>query len=380
MAPPDRALIVGAGIAGLALARALHALGTAVDVVERRPEASAPGTGILLTGNALRALEQLGLERELLAVGRRVSCVRFTDAEQNELFRLDVAARAGWPPFVSVAREALLRVLLDGARPVTPRWGVTCTQLEPSPEHVEATFSDGTRASYELVVGADGAYSTTRQQLFGAELPCTIASFSGWRFLGRCPEALQHPQYSLGNGCTLLLHPLPGGIVYCGAGPVADALLEGGGGDDLARMRRVFAGFGGVAGEVLDEVSPATTLIPTRYQHLEQAAWSKGRCLLIGDAAHACAPTLAQGAAMALEDACVLAELLASTRTLDEALPAFEARRRPRVEMVQSESLARMRTNQPLDARALTVRNALLAKVGPAKLLGAWSPLVEVSA
>jgi FAD-dependent urate hydroxylase len=181
----------------------------------------------------------------------------------------------------------------------------------------------------------------------------------------------------VGNGRTLLLHPLPGAEVYCGAGPVAGPPPSGG--SELQRMRAAFAGFGGSAAHVLEGLDETVALIPTRYFHVEQSPWRRGRCVLIGDAAHACAPTLAQGGAMAFEDAFVLGECLRDGGELDAALAAFEQRRAPRVALVQAASLSRMAVNRPADVRGIAVRNALLRKIGAAQLLGAWSPLMERS-
>jgi 2-polyprenyl-6-methoxyphenol hydroxylase-like FAD-dependent oxidoreductase len=142
-------------------------------------------------------------------------------------------------------------------------------------------------------------------------------------------------------------------------------------------MRSAFAAFGGFAAEVLASANSSTALIPTRYWHLEQRPWHAGGCVLIGDAAHACAPTLAQGGAMALEDALVLGELLGQQLELAGALLAFEARRAPRVAHAQTASLQRLAANRPLDPRGLALRDSILPKVGAAQLLDAWAPLME---
>jgi FAD-dependent urate hydroxylase len=376
MVPIERALIVGAGLGGLAVALRLRALGIAVDVVERRPGAEAHGAGILLTGNALRMLRQLGVAHAVLERGLRVRVVRFTDDAGGELFHID-CARGGWPEFVSIRRDALQQLLLSALAPLAPRWATTALAIEEHASDVEVAFSDGGSGRYGLVVAADGVHSQLRAQLFGAAPAQPIAGFHGWRFVAPCPPDLPHPQYMLGNGRTLLLHPLPGSEVYCGAGPVGAPAQ--GGGSELERMREAFEGFGGPAAHVLSRLDDGAALIPTSYFHVEQRPWHRGRCVLIGDAAHACAPTLAQGGAMAFEDAVVLGESLRNGRDLEAALHAFERRRAPRVLEVQAASLSRMAVNRPGDARGVAVRNALLRKIGAAQLLGAWSPLMERS-
>jgi 2-polyprenyl-6-methoxyphenol hydroxylase-like FAD-dependent oxidoreductase len=373
-----RVLIVGAGIAGLALARRLLSLGLEVELIERSTSNEAHGAGILLTGNAVRVLEGLGLGPVVAQQGRPVQSVRFADERDRCLFELELAAQPRWPVFLSIQRAALQQILLDAARPATPRWATTIVSLKQAGDEVDVLLSDGRRCRYGLVVGADGVHSQTRGMLFGAPAPQPIAGFHGWRFLAPCPKGLDAPCYMLGNGRTFLLHPLPEGLVYCGAGPVHDAALAGA--SEHGRLHKAFADFAGHAGEVLSRLHASTRLIPTRYWHVAQRPWHVGSCVLIGDAAHACAPTLAQGGAMALEDAWVLGELLAAQRTpLGEALVAFEARRAPRVQRVQALSLERMAANRPLDARALALRNSVLSRIGAAQLLDAWSPLMEGS-
>jgi 2-heptyl-3-hydroxy-4(1H)-quinolone synthase len=370
-------LIIGAGIAGLALARKLTLCGIEAEVVERDAHGEAQGAGLLLTGNAVRVLDGLGLKPRLAAQARPVRSIRFTDERERRLFELDLAQRRGWEPFFSIARAGLQQILLEAAQPVVPCWGTTLVSMQPAGEEVEVRLSDQSRRRYRLVVGADGVQSQLRAVLFGAPAPEPIAGFHGWRFLAPCPEGLDAPRYMLGNGRTLLLHPLPDGLVYCGAGPVSDGALNGA--SEHERMRSAFEGFGGLAREILARVDCATRLIRTRYWHVEQRPWHAGSCVLIGDAAHACAPTLAQGGAMALEDAWVLGELLRARSALGEALAAFESRRAARVARVQALSLERMAANRPLDARALALRNSVLSRIGAPRLLDAWRPLMEGS-
>ncbi len=371
----ERVLIVGAGIAGLALARKLNSIGIDVDLLERRSHAAAHGAGIFLTGNAVRVLHSLGLDRILFEHSRPVDMIRFTDQRERELFHVDLSTKPNWPRFVSIKRDALQRILLDAALPLVPRWGTTIVSLHARLDLVEVALSDGTRSHYDLIVGADGVHSQVRNMLFGDRVIKPIAHFCGWRFLAPCPARLVAPQYMLGNARTLLLHPLPGGEVYCGAGPVVDAGLDGG--NELERMRGAFAAFGGFAADVLAKTNSATALIPTRYWHFEKRPWHADGCVLIGDAAHACTPTLAQGGAMALEDALVLGNLLGQQLERDEILADFEARRAARVAHAMDMSLQRMEANRILAPRELALRDFILPRVGASQLLDAWAPLME---
>lgn len=370
-----RILIVGAGLAGPALARGLAARGMSADVVEMRAPDAEPGAGLLLTGNALVALDALGVGDAVRATGRAVRSVRFADCADRELFRLAVGAARGWPDFVSIHRSALRRALLEHGDARRVRFGVSLEALVEAERGVRARFSTGEEAEYDLVVGADGVASRVRELAFATPPPAPIEGFVGWRFVAPSAVAPAEPTYFLGNGRTLLLHPLRDGELYCGAGPIDESLVPRDG-TDLERLRAAFAGFGGPVAPFLAGLAPDLRPFPTRYWEVARASWRRGRCLLIGDAAHACAPTLAQGAAMAFEDAIVLVEQLAGGGDVDAALDAFEAIRHARIAPVQRGSRERIEANRVQEPRALRVRDRVLRAVGARRLEEAWAPLV----
>ncbi len=370
-------LIVGAGLAGLALCvglRRSQRVAARVTLVELAAGPDDAGAGLLLTGNGLRVLDGFGLGAQVRAVGRRVEALRFADASGAELFRLPIPT--AWPEFVSVHRARLRRTLLEAALPVVPRFGVHVARIAPTERAVDVVLSDGDQRSFDLVVGADGLHSAVRAAMPGAPVAAPIGEFRGWRCVVPGPFDLSEPVYLLGNGRTLLLHPLAGGDVYCGAGPVAGSAIPGGG-SEREQLLAAFEGFGGVARAVLAAVADSTRLIPTLYWEVALEHWCAGRCVLVGDAAHASAPTLAQGASMAFEDAAVLCEELARDGAVPAALERYEARRRPRVTAVQRESRARMDANRPVAARQHAVRDQVLRRFGRQQLHAAWGPLMD---
>ncbi len=371
----QRVLVVGCGLAGLAVARGLRKLELHVDAIEIRGDICEPGAGLLLTGNAVQALDRLGLGRAARGAGKLVREIAFSDEQGRELFHLDLDRHANWPEFISIHRSSLQKILLEFDEPVAVRLGLGLAELEPRDTCVRARFSDGETGDYDLVIGADGVRSRVRELVFAGPSPTPIPGYSGWRFVTTCPAGLSRAVYMLGNGRTMLLHPLAENEVYCGAGPV-DA-CEAGAGSELARLRAAFADFGGPAKVVLENVDERTNVIPTQYWHASRLTWSRGRCVLIGDAAHACAPTLAQGAALAFEDASVLCESLAARGELGTSLRSFEKRRSPRVESVLRESRARMEASRGVDPTRLRLRNQVLRSVGAQQLEAAWAPLME---
>ena len=366
-------LIVGAGIAGLGLARALQRAGRQVLVVDRRPGAAAEGVGILLTGNAIRALAALGLAEAVAAAGERVAAVDFCDRSGAPLFAIDLQARPEWGAFLCMHRHVLQGLLLDAVGRDHVRWATTVADVEETDTHVNVRWPDGSRSRHDLLVGADGVHSELRRHMLG-EVQTQVPDLIGWRFLARRPAGLTRPLYMLGNGCTMLLHPLPDGALYCGAGP-ADAALAAGD-TPLAQLRSIFGDFGGHAPAVLAQLTPDTPLLITTYHDVRLPRWRSERCVLVGDAAHACPPTLSQGAAMALEDALALAWHLAHEPDVPAALAAFEARRRPRVTAAQDASQARMLANRRTEDRQVRIRDSILRTVGEGQLAAAWAPLM----
>lgn len=376
-------LIVGAGLAGLALAAGLRRLACRVTLLEKHPIVDDAGAGLLLTGNGLRALERIAafgggasgagesLGERVRAAGRFVSSVGYTDATGRPLFHFEIPE--SWPPFLSLQHARLREILLAEASPIVP-----CIGIEG------ASGGHPPSGGWDLVIGADGVHSDVRRALFGGPDPTPIGDYHGWRFVLPEGPALAEPVQMLGNGRTLLLHPLPDGAVYCGAGPVdpiGSAGRDASGGlnpsGDRASLLAAFADFGGPAPAVLERIDDSTRLIATRYWEVALPRWRAGNRLLIGDAAHASAPTLAQGAAMAFEDAAVLCEELAGSGDLAQALDRYETRRWGRVVAVQRASRERMAANRPMDAHGLAVRDQVLRRFGRQQLEAAWRPWME---
>jgi len=355
-------LVVGAGIAGLAAARTLHAWGATVQIVERAPVAGVVGTGIYLPGNAVRALDELGLADQVAARAVRIRRQRVADHHGRFLFDFDVdEVWQGVGPSLALHRADLHQVLLAGAKDVPIRWGCSPVSLAETADNVWVSFDDGSGAGYDLVVAADGVRSTVRRLFFGGAASRPVGQYAR-RFVAAWPDAA--PEWSLmaGPGTVFLTIPIGDGRVYCytdcspsvAATPLHD-LLAG-----YAEPVPTLLGTTGIAdvhGAPVEEVT---------LPH-----WSRGTVLLIGDAAHATSPNMAQGAAMALEDAIVLADSLAGARSLTEALHAYEKRRRVRTDWVLAQTHRRDRS------RGLppVIRNPVLRRMGAHLFTSGYAPL-----
>lgn len=333
---PLRILVVGAGLAGLAVARALRLAGYRPDVTEKLPATELIDTGLYLPGNAARALRRLGLDGPVRPLGQVIHRQRFLDAAGAPLCEVDLTSLwTGVGECRALPRAELHRVLLTGAGGAV-RHGAEVRTLDLTPGAVTVTFVDGTVTEYDLVVGADGPRSSVRM-LAALGGPSRPAGQIVYRSVVRGGPRLTGWTALLGHRAGFLVMPIGAGQLYCyadEAGMVPAA-------DPMARLREVFGSYGGPVPQVLDALDQVHVGVT---DEVELGRWSRGRVVLVGDAAHATAPTLSQGAAMALEDAVVLAESLGAAGSVEAALAAYESRRRRRTRWVRDRTRDRNRT------------------------------------
>lgn len=347
-----RILVVGAGISGLATARGLRLAGFRPDVVDELPASTVPGAGIYLPGNAARALRALGLDAPLRPLGAQITRHRFLDAKGRRLCDVDVAALwAGVGESRALPRADLQRVLLSSVGGQV-RYETAVKGLDIGGQTAEVEFSDGSQAAYDLVVGADGRRSAIRG-LAGLGGAATPTGQTVYRSVVTGGPAVEDCTALLGRRSSFTMMPMGGGRLYCYADEAAEAPPP----DPVARVRELFGGYGGPVPAVLDALEKVQV---ARTDEVDIAGWSRGPVLLVGDAAHATSPSLAQGAAMALEDAVVLGEALRDAADLRTGLADYERRRRPRTAQVRVRTRQRDRTRDVPP----TLRDPLLRRRG----------------
>lgn len=356
-----RVLIVGAGIAGLALAHALHRQhGITADIVERSPQWRPIGSGIYLPGNAVRALRLIGLGDAVTGGAHEIKRQRVLEPGGRVL--TDVELEPIWGevgPCVGMLRSELHETMRSGISDV--RLGVTVTSVDPG-EKVGVGFTDGRTDEYDLVVGADGIRSVVRQLAFGGVKPRFLKQVC-WRFVAEGFPELADWTARIGTGRTFLTLAAGDGQVYCYAEfTTGDQAVE------LGDWRELFADF---ADPVPALLSLGKDAYRSPIEEVVQPRWIAPGVVLIGDAAHASSPNMAQGAAMAIEDAYVLAESLEG-QSIPEALRAFEQRRRDRVRWVQHQTHRRDRTRR----LPSFLRNLALEKGGERLYRSNYAPLM----
>jgi 2-polyprenyl-6-methoxyphenol hydroxylase-like FAD-dependent oxidoreductase len=338
----NNVLVVGSGLAGAATAIHLAEAGVAVDLVEIKPELGALGSGITLQGNALRELRLLGVWARVEAAGYAfdVTGIRAPDPAGTVVADIPDAKTGGpdLPAAMGMPRPELARILADRAVEVgvKVRFGTTFTELAQDDDGVDVTFSDLSTERYDVVVGADGIRSWTRRAL-GINLETKSTGMGIWRAFGPRPAGVTRTDLYYG-GPSYIAGYCPTGEDSLYAYIVEDAQDRSALTPDeqLATMKELSQAYHGPWDEIRETLTDPSRVNYTWFEtHVLDVPWNRGRVVLIGDAAHTCPPTIAQGGAMALEDAVVLAELLVERDTLNQDLwNAFHTRRYERAKTV----------------------------------------------
>ncbi|MFE0518146.1 FAD-dependent monooxygenase [Streptomyces sp. NPDC058954] len=342
--PVHKVLVVGGGITGSVLSLALARRGADVDLVEISPQWFGVGHGITVQGNALKALRSVGVLDRVLARAVPFDLMRLRRADGSLITELPTPHTGGpdLPSTAGALRSDLQDALCDEvyARGVQVRLGLSVDRLDQSPGHVDVAFTDGTTGRYDLVVGADGINSAMRALIGLPQRPRPVG-MSIFRVVGERPAEMDCAEVYYG-GPRFKAGYSPISADQCYAYLLDENLAASliGPRAPLSLLRERGAGYGGTWGRVVDSLPEDT---PVDYRWIEAVLvdepWHRGRALVVGDAAHACPPLIAQGAAMCLEDAVLLAELVTGEGPLERALEHFMSRRLPRVRMVLRNSL-----------------------------------------
>ncbi|MCM2293801.1 FAD-dependent monooxygenase [Allorhizobium sp. BGMRC 0089] len=362
-----KALVIGGGIAGMSAAIALRQAGLSVDVCDRDPHWKVYGAGITITGPTLRAMGRLGVLDEVLRQGYAADGIDVCSTDGRKLMTIDTRSDAlgGIPSAGGILRPTLHSIISARLLTLGPTMmlGVTVETLENEADHVNIVFSTGKSARYDLVVGADGIYSRTRQQLFPDAPRPHYAGQYCWRLMmPRHPDILRRTFFLGGQGKVGLNPVSPDSMYMFYVEAQAEPIWR----DETKQhllLSELLSPYGGVLKDVRNKLTASSQIVCRPLETVFVGEdWTKGRTVLIGDAAHATTPQLASGAGMGIEDGLVLGEEIGRNVDIAAGLSAFMARRYDRCKLVVDSSLeiSRLEREQaPPAAQTAVVERAL---------------------
>jgi len=357
-----RAVIVGAGIGGLAAAIGLLRAGWAPTVFERSPTPGGLGAGVSLWSNALAALDALGVGAAVRRAGTLQGGGGVRTPDGQWLARSSGAAlleRAG-VALLLMHRAQLHSELLAALPTDVVVAGAIVTEIQQTVEQVVVGYDGPTgraETHADLVVGADGVHSSVRRWCWPEAPAPRYAGFTAWRGVTEEPIDIEgEAAETWGHGAGFGAVPLADGRVYWfGTANLPEATTFV---DERAEVLRRFGHWHRPIPTVVQATTTAAVLHHDIY-HLPRPLphFVRGRVVLLGDAAHAMTPNLGQGACVALEDAAVLAGSLAADSDLARALASYDQQRRPRAEDLVKMSAQMGRMIQHPNRAAAGLRN-----------------------
>ncbi|WP_019852612.1 FAD-dependent monooxygenase [Actinopolyspora mortivallis] len=329
-----RVLVIGGGIGGLAVAKGLLDRGHRVRVYEHADRLRDGGAGVTIWSNGTAALRGLGVSLE--GIGRRLHSLRAMTAGGRLLWEADldeVTERLG-SPTVEVPRSELLNRLAATLPREIFRFGRKCVGVREFADHVIADFADGDSEIGDVVIGADGQRSVVRRTVLGGE-PARLTGWASW-------QGLTYSDLPIAHGYRTL--NIAGREGHCGLIPAGGGLLhwwfdmpweEGRPQLTVDDLRSVFSGWPEPVEALLESVTDEDLGFFPHIRHQVPKVWGGPRTTLIGDAAHAMPPAVAQAANQTMEDAWLLSRALSLVDGWPEPmLRDYERQRRPRVAKV----------------------------------------------
>ncbi|WP_433354257.1 FAD-dependent oxidoreductase [Microtetraspora malaysiensis] len=370
-------LVIGAGVGGLAVARVLLAAGHRVRIFEQAPARRTAGKALLVWSNGNAVLNDLGVSLD--GLGARIDRIDALTSGGRLRMSMDIAHAAdryGFPT-QAIPRRDLLERLTDGLPDDLVHYGMTCRSVTQDENGVTVTFADGSTATGDLLIGADGHHSAVRRHLWGdgAVRPATFGTWQG----------LSPIEIPITDTTRHLM--ITGREGACGLMPAGDGLLQWWFDTrwspaaprptaPLAELRRRFGHWASPVPEVLAAATEDDLEFFGHHWNKVRQVWGEGRVTLVGDAAHTMPPTLGQGANQTLEDAWVLGQELAKGGDdLAVRLRAYEKARYPHISLV-----SRMAKRNPANWRTPPLLARLIPETAQTTMLARFSNRLTATA
>jgi len=366
-------LIVGAGIAGLSIARLLEKQEN-IDytIIEKKASLSTVGAGIALPFNAIRALKAMGVFDAVMARAHQVKEIIYSKSNGKILGKANLnCAPFEKDHFVALQRSELQAILSEGLLDKIH----FSTELSSVNNHANGVNVESSNAQisgdYDLVIAADGINSSLRSQQYSNIDTLYNHNLTGWRFIINKPNHQLQPTYMLGNTDIFMAYPLNDNELYCYAHIHQENSLHALTGDARTDIKQIFSSYAEPAKSIIKEIEQQS-IITGELKSVTEARFYKDRIVFIGDAANACSPLLQQGAAAAFEDAISLAKVI-NSKNFD--LEQYKQARQTRIEWIINFSDKPLATVKKMDKAIVRfIRNTVIKILGPMNVFG-WKKL-----